>query len=404
LCKHCRTTFSLSCRLVVLSSNFRIKTLLTIFFFSAAFISAQRASAQIWTTSSSPSLTWSSVASSADGSVLVAIGSSAPNYYIYTSTNFGTSWSLSGAPSKVWTTVAASADGKLLLAAAATGGIYSSTNFGSTWQTNGVPVNATWISVAASANGSTLIAGAQFGYVYYSTNMGANWQNSGNPSSSWGGLLCSADGTKLAAISVTQQLYTSTNSGASWNHSSPPADGGLRCSADGGLLLQAATSANRLYCSTDWGVTWTYNSMPISSFPYRISGDGKKIVVLLNSAGGMHISTNLGVTWTTNYAPGKSWSGGIAISADGSRMAATTSTASDKIYFWQPPSLIVTNSGSNLAFSWPTNGTAFKLQMNTNLTSANWVNSPNVPTVNNGMNQVIVARTNSNAFFRLISQ
>ena len=75
---------------------------------SALFIASDSASAQVWTPTSAPSANWYAVASSADGSNLVAVvyGGS-----IYTSTNSGTIWSATSAPNTNWASVASSADG-----------------------------------------------------------------------------------------------------------------------------------------------------------------------------------------------------------------------------------------------------------------------------------------------------
>src|SRR5580700_11032028 len=72
--------------------------------------------AQIWT--SVPNLLardWNAVAISADGSRVVAVN----NYAIYTSTNYGFTWIPNSAPNNVgWLSVASSADGTKLVAAA----------------------------------------------------------------------------------------------------------------------------------------------------------------------------------------------------------------------------------------------------------------------------------------------
>ena len=374
--------------------------MLTIFILSVGFISVHRASAQVWTKSSAPSKTWSAVGSSADGSVLVAAinGSS-----IYTSTNSGATWAVSGAPSKGWTAVTASGDGKLLLACATAsttpGGVYTSTNAGTTWQSNSVPGNYNWDAVAASANGSTLIAGGQvFGPIYYSTNMGANWRSNGIPTGYWTSVVTSADGTKLAA-EWSGVIYTSTNSGVTWTNYNTSFGTVIACSGDGGQLL--LVSGSLLYLSTNWGATWTSKTLPISTSTYGVSADAKRVVVAASSA--ISLSTNLGTSWTASYAPTRNWKS-VALSADGSRLVAVVNSSTDGIYLWQPPSLIITNSGSNLALLWPTNGTAFYLQTNADLMTTNWGMVTDLPTVTNSLNQIIVSPTNSGAFFRLISQ
>jgi len=88
--------------------------------------------AQDWIATSAPSGYWYSVASSADGTRLVAASYLDANLnkgQIYVSTNSGSSWRPSGAPLNQWKYVASSADGSKLLATADYDGIYTSTNW-----------------------------------------------------------------------------------------------------------------------------------------------------------------------------------------------------------------------------------------------------------------------------------
>src|SRR6266705_1405471 len=74
-----------------------------------------RATAQTWTPTTAPASLWASVASSADGTKLVAVAS---GYYvhnlsgpIYPSFNSGATWTQTSAPLGPWKGVSSSADG-----------------------------------------------------------------------------------------------------------------------------------------------------------------------------------------------------------------------------------------------------------------------------------------------------
>src|SRR5439155_6048877 len=91
------------------------------------------------------------VASSADGSKLVAGGD-----LLYTSPDSGATWLTSAAPNAVWSSVASSADSSHLLAAAFDffsgsnpGLVFTSTNSGASWTATGLP-NSFWQAVASS--------------------------------------------------------------------------------------------------------------------------------------------------------------------------------------------------------------------------------------------------------------
>jgi hypothetical protein len=152
-----------------------------------------------------PAANWTSVASSADGTKLVAAATINPlgGGLIYASTNSGLTWTLTGAPTNNhWTAVASSADGSKLVAASQFeisknyGGVYTSTNFGMTWTSNNVPA-AAWASVASSADGTKLVAVG--GGIYTSTNSGTTWVSNNVPSYNWCSVASSADGGTLVA-------------------------------------------------------------------------------------------------------------------------------------------------------------------------------------------------------------
>jgi hypothetical protein len=84
-----------------------------------------------WNATKAPSDFWASIASSADGTHLVAADSGYGDGLIYASTNAGLAWTATTAPVGYWTSVSSSADGSKLAAAGYPGGIY-------TWQS--VPV------------------------------------------------------------------------------------------------------------------------------------------------------------------------------------------------------------------------------------------------------------------------
>ena len=100
------------------------------------------------------------VASSADGSTLVAAGTS--DLHIQISTNGGDTWTERfGDAQRYWTSAASSADGSVLVVADGGpypegGRIYTSTDGGLTWTPR--ETDRFWKSVAISANGSKVVA------------------------------------------------------------------------------------------------------------------------------------------------------------------------------------------------------------------------------------------------------
>jgi hypothetical protein len=153
------------------------------------------------------SINWSCVALSSDGTRVVAARPSNTAYpgSIYTSTNSGLSWAQTSAPDQFWVSVASSADGTKLVAAGGTG-IYTSANSGLTWTRTSAP-NRDWVSVASSSDGIRIVAGSQewvgvipAGGVYRSIDGGATWTQTSAPNRAWYSIASSSDGNRLVLI------------------------------------------------------------------------------------------------------------------------------------------------------------------------------------------------------------
>jgi hypothetical protein len=276
----------------------------------------------VWTRSSAPSLDWYSVASSSDGTKLIA---GVHGQGIYASTNSGTTWTSTSAPSQYWDSVSSSSDGSVLFAAIGygfTGGIYISTNSGLTWTPTSVPT-ANWFSVASSSDGTKVVAVIYAGGIYTSTNSGTTWTSTSAPSQYWDSVTSSSDGAKLVAVVNGGGIYASTDSGITWTQTSAPTNlnwSAVASSSDGTKLVAAA--ANRgIYTSTNSGTSWTVTSAPSAAWQaITSSSDGAKLAAGAVLGGGVYTSTNSGATWTSS-GPSLSW-WSIASSSDGAKLAA----------------------------------------------------------------------------------
>ena len=236
-----------------------------------------------WTAQNSASAYWTAIASSADGTKLVAVSMSGGQ--IYTSGDSGMTWTLqNSAPRANWQSVASSADGTKLVAIINQGQIYTSGDSGVTWTAqNGAPT-LNWISVASSADGTKLVALVLGGQIYTSGDSGVTWtlQNSA-PRTSWISVASSADGTKLVAVTIGGQIYTSADSGVTWTAQSAPSETwqAVASSTDGTKLV-AVTEGGPIYTSGDSGVTWTaQNSGSQSWCTFASSADGTKLVTAI---------------------------------------------------------------------------------------------------------------------------
>jgi len=290
---------------------------------------AQEPAGAVWTeqTSAPTSASWDCVASSADGSHLVAGDKGG----IYTSTDFGTNWTQqTSAPSDSWTCVVSSSDGKHLAAVAWDDGIYTSTDFGTNW-TKQPNAPSDWSWIASSSDGSHLVAMVNGGGVYTSINFGTNWTKQPNaPSDLWYSVASSSDGSHLVAVvEEASGIYTSINFGTNWTEqANSPSFGWLTVvsSADGSHLA-AVVFQGGIYTSSNFGTNWTQltNAPPANWNGIASSADGSHLVAVANP-GVIYTSTDFGTQWTQQTsAPTSAYWNRVASSADGSHLVAVVS-------------------------------------------------------------------------------
>ena len=371
-----------------------------------ALLTANFALAQTWTQTSAPINSWDAIASSADGTKLVA---GIDNGGIYTSTDSGSTWTLTSAvTTNMWTSVASSADGTILAATDLETGIYVSTNSGATWVH---PINTAsyyWNSVASSADGKKIVAaGERPNYTFIicsSTNFGLTWTSNSAPQGDAWAIASSADGSKLVLAAANGgPIYTSTNSGAVWILTTAPIKGWeyVASSADGTKL--AAANDGSIYSSTNSGTIWKSNSIP-GQFWKSItsSADGTKLAAAAYYSPLIYTSTNSGITWTATSITSSQYGISVASSADGSKLIAVDYRGGIWILQTTPaPELNIAPSNTNLNLSWIVPSTNFMLQQSSDL--ASWTDLTNAPTLNltNLQNEVILSPTNSSGFYRL---
>jgi hypothetical protein len=258
-----------------------------------------------WVEASAPSTNWSILTTSADGSRLAAAENggliySSPDFgdtwvtntgliSVSATTNSGAKWATItnsvSSPRRYWSALASSADGSKLVATVANGGIFTSSDSGATWVSNTVPWQV--------ADGEDFPATNGFTATNYSTwaASGAIWTSNGVPSQDWSAVYSSADGNTLLALARYGWSFKSTNGGVTWVGLSTPYDfwQSVVSSADGSNLL-AAPLNGYLFHSTNAGVSWQQLNVAL----------GTNIFVT-NSLTSTTISTNTGNhTLTTN--------------------------------------------------------------------------------------------------------
>lgn len=244
---------------------------------------------------------------------------------IFISHNKGASWEdieFADIKHRTWTSFASSSNGSLLVAASvsADGGIYISKTGGVTWIKTSAPHDLRWQSVKSSYNGSVLAA-MTYSSVFVSTNGGETWDES-NPtgmkfySQNWA-LALSGDGSKLVAMDSAFRVVTSTDSGTTWAKAADLSDGryggftSIASSEDGSILVAGAYNGDDsigrplrgyVFISTNIGVSWDLKKVFIGKqvFSVACSKDGSRLAAAVDM-GGIYMSFDSGQSWALGW-------------------------------------------------------------------------------------------------------
>lgn len=276
---------------------------------------------------------WTAVATSADGSKMVA---AAYADYLFASDDTGVTWTaLESAGKRNWISIASSSDRTLLVAADKGGYLYTSSNSGQTWTARATDATRNWYRVAVSADSSRIIAGEEDGGLFSSTDAGATWTQINFPITAyWRCFALSSNGKTIAAGS-SMRLYTSTDAGTTWvtrDADSPHAWSAVALSSDGKQLVASAWSGAVLYTGNYLytanidadALTAHLNDTPRVWSSLATSQDGTRIAAI-EEQGNAYTSTDSGATWISTKITSATTLGGIAASANAHHLVASAS-------------------------------------------------------------------------------
>jgi hypothetical protein len=218
---------------------------------------------------------WVSITMSIDGSRMAAValgdGTAADDGKIYTwaqsaGNAFGAGPWTARTPSRNWRSIASSADGSKLVAAVyndaldAQPPIYLSSDFGVTWAPSpawpvGQPDTHSFYRVASSQDGTKLAAAERFGKIYTSSDSGLSW-TARTPDGGFNSIAMSSDGNTVVAVQPVSsdplggQIHISTDGGATWAlRQKAKSWRSAALSADGNRIV-AAVNNGGIYTST----------------------------------------------------------------------------------------------------------------------------------------------------------
>ncbi|MFN3660701.1 MAG: WD40/YVTN/BNR-like repeat-containing protein, partial [Brevinematales bacterium] len=268
---------------------------------------------------------WEKVASSSDGMKLVALSyeEGDDGGYIYTSSDGGSTWTKrTEAGERWWEAVDISSDGTKIIAAASDSAIYTSLDGGESWY-NGDREDS-WDDIALAGNGSLMGGVIEGNYLYLSTNAGTNWLAHTNlGKKDWTAISIAGDGTKIIASVYNGTLWISLDKGANWTECT---SAGTRewhdvsVSSDGSTFV--GVDKNAIYVSTNNGSTWDSTDVGSLVFPeLAISSNGKQIAISSRNRF-LQTSSDRGNTWLERKKAGPRWWGDVALSSAGEDIVA----------------------------------------------------------------------------------
>ena len=240
-----------------------------------------------------------------------------------------------------WNSVATSADGQIVLLSGIKTKLYVSKDAGVTWRARATSQN--WIATTVSDDGLIFAAAVSGGQIYTSTDSGVTW-SARDSNRNWRSIASSADGTKLFATDYGGQIYTSTDSGATWSAKATNLNWRAIASSADGATLAAAVYNGKIWKSTDSGANWTEINSTRKWSGISISDNGN-VLAAVESGGTVYVSQNGGGTWASpasiNDVVKDLWNS-IACNSDCSKIALSSTSGR---------SAMVDNTGTYIADS-----------------------------------------------------
>jgi len=219
-------------------------------------------------------------------------------------------------------------------------------------------------------------------------------------------------GVVSADTSGIHATFTNSLSASAVISNVPQHWAGVVSSADG-THLAAAANGGLIYTSTNSGISWLPTGAPGTNWlAITMSADGKTLAALAGS-GLVLNSPDFGATWVaTNLFSSSTNFGAIVCSADGSELMAglyqnqifTGAGFAQTPVATSGPMLAITVAGGNIILSWPADAGNFVVQQCWADGPMVWSDISATPVVTNGQNQVVLPMTTQRCFYRLRSQ
>ncbi len=194
-------------------------------------------------------------------------------------------------------------------------------------------LNGSWTALSSSGDGNNVVAVNQSSndYVWFYEKIGGSAfiQRKDAPSTQWSDIAMSRDESLVVAVGLNGGPYSSEDLGNSWNTISTGLPTGVpwrsvAVSGDGSSV--ALASDEYIFISSDSGSTWATSSASGSGnwFDVAVSDDGS-VIAATKDSGSAYLSTDSGASWDAVSEVGLGLWRGASVSADGSTVVVGSS-------------------------------------------------------------------------------
>lgn len=247
---------------------------------------------------SPPDAKWTSIDSSSDGKILLAVSS---DEGVHVSNDGGLNWTKALIGCDSFTKGVVSGNGKYMLVGTYCKQTVGSSDYGQTWAAVDLPSEFSGFAVEMSETGQHQVAVSfiptMIGQIHFSKDYGVSWNIATGYVSTLGSLAMSSVGDHIYVGPVSGSFMHSTDYGKSFKRTSFSTYQGGLLTCDANCEYMAYSNMNSLYLSNNNGTSFDKADLPQGSFSDAVfSADGKYMYAAM-SGEGIYYSADYGRTW-----------------------------------------------------------------------------------------------------------
>jgi hypothetical protein len=169
------------------------------------------------------------------------------------------------------------------------------------------------------------------------------------------------------------------------------------------VSIQGLTYAGNQTVTAPVSGPWQTNTLAcvVNAWTGNGGNDGVVIIPSITLSGGVYDGDGLSMSFSV--AAGVASQTYVDVLTPGASYTSASGTVYPTLLSASPPMLGIQSATNGVTLFWPVTTTTYRLQLNSDLTTANWVSNTIPVNVVSGTNQVTVSPATGNLFFRLIN-